>query len=152
MRPLSALKKVSQMPARILASFEGDKGRTVAVETKSGKVEGILRSVDLSGRCLTIEPPGRSSETVKYEDLSAAEKGGRLGPGNGAAVGVMRGIIQYASGDTRMARRLFVESGDFLGRELARYLDMENSGMRPPMDGENSRSPRNFPGADSRGR
>jgi len=116
--------ELAGVQATLLGSFLAQKGREVAIETRSGKVE-TLQIADVRGGTVVgrrILKEGFIEMPLTLRDLSLREKEKRLGmvPGGGASLAL--GLLALEGGDAPLAASRFLGSGSALGSALARAI------------------------------
>lgn len=126
-----SVSEVSRMGEVILASFQGDAGKTVAIGLKQGTETCTIRSA--SDGKINVEQivPGASIQrTFVLADLSITEEFRRLGTDQTPEREVMRGLLAHQGKAPDKAREFFGLANDPLGKALIAFLDETASQQR----------------------
>lgn len=124
---LSDLESLNRMDARILKSFDVQRGDVIEVGLFSGDVkvmvdEVTLRSVKVTRRGAGAGKGTAESMEFRVADLSTHEKLTRMGSDEDSDVALAKGLLAYQCGAYEHARRYFVFVSPLLSEELLKSV------------------------------
>lgn len=128
------LGAVTHIDDRILASFKNQSGETVAIQMNRGMplVVKIQDVRDRVIRCATVDNEAQLS--LRYEDLSVAEKRNRLAQLDGSEVALLKGVMAFAAGKKEEAQDYFARTEAVLATPLLARCQEEMPAPAPVED------------------
>ncbi len=142
------VSQAGRIPETVLASFEADKGKEIAVECRSAVLEHV-RVLSVNGGTIVLHEPvegGSVERKVSVNDLTPMEMIRRLGSGTTPERALMRGLVALGAGRPSAAKTQFEAMGTAFGEALIRALGQREGGGKAPPPGSERGTPDGKPG------